>query len=714
MLQRSTTTMSPPAAERRPVNETRHGIALTDDYAWLKASNWQDVLRHPEKLDPVIRAYLEAENAYADANLRETEAAQEQLLAEMKGRIKQDDWSVPAPDGAYAYFSRYREGGQHPLICRRATGRSGGPSAEGSEEVLLDGDALAQGRAFFHLAATPHSPDHRLLAWAADLSGAEFCTIRIRDLASGQDLPDAVPEAAGWSIVWTCDASAFYYTRLDRNHRASRVFRHRVGTPASADELVFEEHDPAYFVSVGRTQSGRFAEISVSDHETGECWLLDLADVEAHPQLVAARQQNVLYGTEHHPDFAGGPALLIRTNADGCEDFKIVWASLGDAACAQWRELVAHRPGVYLITFALLRDWLVRLEREDGLPRIVVRCLATGEEHEVAFAEEAYSLGIDPGYEFATDTLRFTYSSMTTPSEVWDYDLATRERRLRKRQEIPSGHDPANYVTRRLLAPAPDGETVPISILYRKDAAPDGNAPCLLYGYGAYGMAIPPAFSGNRLSLVDRGFVFAIAHVRGGTDKGWRWYRTGKLTQKPNTFRDFIAAAEHLIASRWTRAGRIAAHGGSAGGLLMGAITNLRPELFGAVIAEVPFVDTLNTMLDESLPLTPPEWPEWGNPITDAEAFRTILSYSPYENVAVQNYPAMLVMTGLSDPRVLYWEPAKWVARLRALKTDSNLLVLRTNMDAGHGGSPGRFDRLKEVALAYAFAIAAVRGDLAA
>ena len=697
MLERVKNLPAPPAAERRPARSSWHGTILTDDFAWLRAANWQEVMRDPGKLDPAIRAYLEAENQYADRALADTEALQATLFAEMKGRIKEDDSSVPATDGPYAYYLRYREGGQHPVICRR-------PRAGGDEHVLLDGDELAHGKAYFHLGSTQHAPDHHLLAWASDDAGAEFYTVHVRDLATGADLADIVPDATG-AVVWTNDATAFYYVRLDRNHRPSRVFRHRLGTPVEDDVLVYEESAPGYFVSVGETQSRRFGEISIHDHETSESWLIDLADPDAAPRLVAARETSIKYEVEHHPALFGQEALVLRTNADGAEDFKIAWTPLAAMGRANWRDLVAHRPGVYVLSFVLLADWLIRLEREDGLPRIVVRHLTASDEHTVAFDEEAYALGIDGGYEFATNVLRFTYSSMTTPSEVWDYDLATRSRTLRKRQEIPSGHDPSAYVTRRLQAPAKDGETVPISLLYRKGFVRDGEAPCLLYGYGAYGISMPAAFNTNRLSLVDRGFVFAIAHVRGGTEKGWRWYREGKLAKKLNTFTDFISAAEHLVAERWTQPARIAAHGGSAGGMLMGAVANMRPDAFGAIIAEVPFVDVLNTMLDDTLPLTPPEWPEWGNPIVDPDAFRMIASYSPYENVRHQNYPDMLVLAGLSDPRVTYWEPAKWVARLRQYKTNGAVLAFRTNMDAGHAGAAGRFDRLKEVALAYAFAI---------
>ena len=686
-----------PVAERRPVRSTWHSVTLVDDYAWLKAANWQEVMRDPAKLDPAIRAYLEAENGYAETLLADTVESQNMLFEEMKGRIKQDDSTVPSRDGPFAYYVSFREGGQHPIIHRQAR-------AGGADEVLLDGDELAHGKTFFQLGLTRHSPDHRYLAWSADEAGSEFYTMRVRTIATHKDLADAVPDTAA-TVVWTADSSAFYYVRVDRNHRPSRVFRHRLGTPAEDDVLVYEEMDPQYFVSVGRLQSGRFGVITIHDHETSECRLIDLAERDAVPTLVAARQTSVQYDIEHHPALSGQGMLVVRTNADGAEDFKLATVPLATPDRPNWRDLVGHRPGVYLLGFTLFADWLVRLEREDGLPRLVVRLLATGEEHSIAFAEEAYSLGNEDGYEFSTTTLRFNCSSMTTPNEVWDYDLASRTRVLRKRQEIPSGHDPADYVTRRLHAPAPDGETVPISILHHRNVTPDATAPCLLYGYGSYGLSIPAAFSTQRLSLVDRGFVFAIAHVRGGSEKGRRWYRDGKLANKRHTFEDFVSAAEYLAGSRWSAPGRIIAQGGSAGGLLMGAVANRRPDLFGGIIAEVPFVDVLNTMLDDTLPLTPPEWAEWGNPIAEAKVFETIRAYAPYENVRPQDYPPILVLAGLADPRVTYWEPAKWVARLRATRTNRNPLVFRTNLEAGHMGAAGRFDRLKEVALTYAFAL---------
>jgi oligopeptidase B len=685
-----------PRADQRRHVRSEHGVDLVDEFAWLKPANWQQVIRDPSRLDPAIRAYLDAENRYAEQILGDTADLQATIYAELRGRIREDDASVPEADGAFAYFVCFRSGAQHPLVCRQAR-------AGGAEEILLDANAPAAGRSFFQLGATQHSPDHRLLAWSSDETGSEFQTIRVRDINRSTELADVIPDAVG-KVVWTADATRFFYVRLDSSHRPSRVFEHRLGTTVERDRLLYEEDDPRYFITLSRLTSGCYAEICVYNHETSESWLIDLHAAAAVPVMVAERTPGIRYGVEHHPHLFGQNALVLRTNADA-EDFKLAWTPLAFPDRRHWRDLVEHRPGIYLVTFALLRDWLIRLERENGLPRIVVRDLLSAEEHAVAFPEEVYALGIDSGFEFVSQTLRFSYSSMTTPTETWDYDLAARTRSLRKRQDIPTGHDPGRYVTRRLMARAADGETVPLSILHRKDFRPTGQAPCLLYGYGAYGISIPAAFDANRLSLVDRGFVFAIAHVRGGTEKGWRWYRDGKLANKPNSFRDFIVAAEHLIAEGWASREKIVAHGGSAGGMLMGAVANLRPELFAGVLAEVPFVDVLNTMLDATLPLTPPEWPEWGNPIADAAAFDDIRSYSPYENVSAQSYPSMLVLAGLMDPRVLYWEPAKWVARLRSRRTNQNLLALRTNMDAGHTGAAGRFERLKDIALCYAFAI---------
>jgi len=692
--------VSPPQAPRRPTSRIVHGVTLTDDYAWLRADNWREVMRDPAVLDADIRAYLEAENAFAEEWFAPHQALADRLVAEMRARVKEDDSTVPAPDGPFAYFSRHRESGQYPLACRK-------PAAGGDDQILLDGDKEAEGKAYFHLGPWRHSPDHAHFAWAVDEAGSELYTIRVRDLATGADLPDLIEGATG-DILWGADSATLYYIRRDAEHRPSKVFRHRVGTDPAGDVLIYEEPDKGFFVSLGETQSRAFGLISCGDHETSEVHLLDLADPAAAPRLVAVRTAGIRYEVEHHPALGGTDTLVLLTNADGAEDFKIVTAPTSAPARENWRDLIPHAAGRMIISLTVFSGHMARLEREQGLPRIIIRELTTGAEHAIAFDEEAYALGLQGGYLFDTTEVRFTYASMTTPAEVWSYDMASRARALLKRQEVPSGHDPADYVTRRVFAPAPDGESVPVSLIYRKGTPLDGSAPLLLYGYGAYGITIPASFSTTRLSLVDRGFVYAIAHIRGGTDKGWHWYRNGKLAKKTNTFTDFIAAAEHLIAQKFTSAGRIVAHGGSAGGMLMGAIANMRPELFAGIVGEVPFVDVLTTMLDDSLPLTPPEWPEWGNPIADAAAFATIRAYSPVDNVRSAAYPAIFALAGLTDPRVTYWEPAKWVARLRASNTSGHPILLRTNMDAGHGGAAGRFDRLGEVALVFAFALHSV------
>ncbi len=569
----------------------------------------------------------------------------------------------------------------------------------GSEEILLDTDALADGLAYFRLGGFGHSPDHRLLAYSADTSGSEYYGIRIRDLSSGADLDDRIDNATG-AVVWSGNGEALYYVWVDDNHRPSRVMRHLIGTDPASDTVIHDGDDPRYFVGASRTLSRRFVVIDSHDHETSEIRVVDEEAAAGGPILIAERRPREEYQIAHR-----GEQFFILTNAGGAEDFKIVTAPVTAPGRGNWMTLVGHRPGTLILSMSVFRHHMVRLERASGLPRIVIRDLSSGAEHAISFDEEAYSLGLLGGYEFDTTTLRFSYSSMTMPNHVFDYDMETRTRVLRKIDEIPSGHDPDDYVTRRLQVPSKDGETIPVSLLYRKDTPLDGSAKCLLYGYGAYGIAIPAAFNGSRLSLVDRGFIYAIAHVRGGKDKGYRWYADGRREKKINTFKDFIVVAEHLIQSGLTSSDRTVAWGGSAGGLLIGAVANMAPDLFAALIAEVPFVDTLATMLDDSLPLTPPEWPEWGNPIDSEADYRTIAGYSPFDNVAPRPYPAILALAGLADPRVTYWEPAKWVARLRTATTGDQPVVLKTNMDAGHGGASGRFARLHETAYATAFAI---------
>ncbi|KYH02188.1 S9 family peptidase [Bradyrhizobium sp. DOA1] len=686
------TPSQPPVAPRRPHSFTRHGITVTDDYAWLKDEKWQEVLRDPAVLDPDIRNYLDEENVYTESLLGHTASLQKTLVREMRGRIKEDDSSVPSPDGPFAYFRRFREGGQHELFGRM-------PRDGGEGQIVLDGDALAKDHKYFKFGGSRHSHDHKLQAWSADTKGSEYFSIRVRDWASGKDLDDVVEETDG-GIVWAADCKSFFYVKLDDNHRPMQVWLHRLGTKQADDAHVYEEQDAGWFTHLHESTSGRFCVIAGGDHETSEQRLIDLANPEAPPRLVAAREEGVQYSLADR-----GDELFILTNADDAIDFKIVTAPLAAPERKNWRDLIPYRPGIYIIDLDLYAGHLVRLERANALPSIVIRDLATKEEHAIAFDEAAYSLDTMGSFEFETTTLRFAYSSMTTPSEVYDYDMVKRTRTLRKRQEIPSGHDAADYVTTRIMAKAQDGADVPVSILHRRGLKLDGTAPLLLYGYGSYGMAMPASFNANRLSLVDRGFVYAIAHIRGGADKGWGWYLDGKREKKTNSFDDFSASARALIAARYTGAKRIIGHGGSAGGMLMGAVANRAGELFAGIVAEVPFVDVLNTMLDDTLPLTPPEWPEWGNPIESEKDFRTILSYSPYDNVAAKDYPAILAMGGLTDPRVTYWEPAKWIARLRATMRGGGPVLLRTNMGAGHGGASGRFDRLDEVAIVYAFAL---------
>ena len=684
----------PPVAARRPLTATLHGTPRGDDYAWLKDADWQRVMREPDALAPDIRTYLEAENAYTTSFLAPHAALKEALVSEMRGRMKEDDSSVPAPDGAWAYYVRFVEGGEHPLYCRAPRGD------EAAEALLLDGNCEAEGRAYFKIGDCEHSHDHRRLAYALDLNGSERYRLFVRDIESGAVVDGPIEDSYG-DVIWAADNETVFYTVIDENHRPYQVRRHRVGSDPGADPVVYEESDPGFFVRLGESESKRFVMIAAHDHTTSEVRLIDSAMPESAARLVAARERGVEYDVSLR-----GDCLYILTNADGATDFKIVTAPSDAPGREAWQDWLPHEAGIYVRAQLLFAGHHVRLERVGGLPRIVVTDLESGDAHTIAFEEQAYDLALVPGYEFETETLRFIYSSMTTPRQTFDYDMRARTRTLRKTQEVPSGHDPVDYVTLRLTAVSHDGAHVPVSLLYRRTTPLDGTAPLLLYGYGAYGHAIPAGFSTNRLSLVDRGFVYAIAHIRGGSDCGYGWYLDGKLGRKTNTFADFIAAAEHLIAEGYTAKGRIAAHGGSAGGMLMGAVANMRPDLFASIVAEVPFVDVLTTMCDRDLPLTPPEWPEWGNPIEDAEAYQTIASYAPYENVTSQDYPAIFATAGLTDPRVTYWEPAKWVAKLRRLKTDDQPLLLHTNMEAGHGGASGRFRRLVEVAMAYAFVLA--------
>ncbi len=686
----TTATPTPPVAEKRPLRIEQLGRVRTDDYAWMKDENWQQVLRDPKALRADVREHLEAENAYVKAMLAGTEALQAQMFAEMKGRIKEDDSSVPSPDGPWDYYIRYDLGAQHPIHARRPRGKSDG------EEILLDEEALSKGKPFFQVGAASHSPDHALYAWAADEQGSEYYTIRVRDLTSGRELGSPVESAYG-ALTFSPDSRWLFWVWRDENARPSKVFRR----PAwgGDDVLVYEEADDGMFLGIGTASDDSHILIHVGNQETTEILLIPASDPTAAPVVAEPRAVGVKYHLDHWTD-----RWIVHTNADGAIDFKISTSDAAVPAKATWRDGIAHQPGRYISAVAAFEGHLVRAERVNALDRLVVTA-RNGSEHEVAFDEEAYALDMEGGYEYATTTVRFVYQSPTTPRQTYDYDMATTERTLRKTQEIPSGHDPAHYVARRLHAKAADGAEVPITVLMLKDTPLDGSAPLLLYGYGAYGIAMEPSFSIRNLSLVDRGWIWATAHVRGGSDKGWGWFLDGRKEKKPNSFTDFIACAEHLIHQGYATKGRIAAYGGSAGGMLMGAVANLRPDLWGGIIAAVPFVDVLNTMSDTTLPLTPPEWPEWGNPLRDTAAYDLIASFSPYDRISAQAYPPVLATGGLSDPRVTYWEPEKWIARLREFSTGDAPMLLKINMEAGHGGASGRFDFLKEIALDYAFAV---------
>ena len=568
--------IEPPKTEERPVEDTRHGITRTDEFAWLRADNWQEVFKDPSALDPAIRAHLEAENAYQAEMMADTAELRKRLFEEMKGRIKEDDSSVPMKDGPFAYGSSYKKGGEQPRFFRT-------PREGGAEEIILDGDAEAEGKAYFRIGGSDHSSDHRRLLWSFDDKGSEFYSLRVRDIATGKDLGDDVPDTSGGG-VWNASNDGFLYTRVDENHRPSKLFFHALGTDVSQDRLVYEESDPGFFMDVGGSRNNEWIFISINDHETSEFRLLRTDDPTAAPKLVAARETGLQYDLEE-----GGDVFFILTNADGAKDFKIVTAPVSDPTRPNWKELVPHEPGRLILSLLAFKDFLVRLERKDGLPRIVVRDRATGEEHSISFDEEAYSLSLLGAYEYDTDIMRFSYSSMTTPAQVFDYDMRTRERVLLKTQEVPSGHDPDHYVTRRLMAPSHDGELVPISLIYHRDTPLDGSAPALLYGYGSYGIAVPAAFNTNILSLADRGFVYAIAHVRGGKDKGFSWYEDGKREKKTNTFLDFIAVARHLVSAKLylarphRRAGRFGRRHADGRGRQHGAGSVRRHHRRGAV-----------------------------------------------------------------------------------------------------------------------------------
>ncbi len=671
-------TPKPPDAIKKITRDTLFGDVRTDPYYWLR-----------ERGNPEVIDYLKAENAYTEAMMKHTEGLQEKLYEEMRNRIKETDLSVPVKKGEYYYYTRTEEGKQYPIHCRKKG------SLEAEEEVLLDENRLAEGHDYFNIGVFKVSPDHSLLAYSVDTSGSETYTIYIKHLKTNELLPDRISNTY-YSVEWANDNKTLFYNILDEAKRPFKLYKHRLGTPQDEDPLVYHEKDDKYFLRLSRTRSERYLLLQLNSKITSEVRYLDADQPQGRFKILQERQPEVEYYVDHRGDY-----FYIYTNHDAV-NFKLMRAPVTKPQMANWETVLPHRENIMIDGIDLFKEYLVVYERQEGLKQMRITELKTNDTHYVAFEEPLYTFSPNSNPEFDSQILRFTYMSLKTPNTVYDYDMQSGERELLKQKEVLGGYSPDDYVMERISAKAEDGTDIPISLIYKKGLEKDGKNPLLLYGYGSYGYALDPYFSSNRFSLIDRGFVFAIAHIRGGGEMGRPWYEQGKLLQKKNTFTDFIACAEHLIAEKYTNSDLMAINGGSAGGLLMGTVVNMRPDLFQVVVAEVPFVDVINTMLDASIPLTVIEYDEWGNPNKETY-YRYIKSYSPYDNVRRQEYPHMLITAGLNDPRVQYWEPAKWTAKLRDTKAGDNWLLLKTNMGAGHGGASGRYDYLKEEAFQYAF-----------
>ena len=682
--------ITPPVAAIRPLTMTKHGHTRIDNYYWLN-----------ERENPEVLAYLEAENQYADTCLKHTEPLQKQLFEEMTGRIKQDDNSVPIKIRDYYHYTRYEEGKEYPLFCRKKH------SLDASEEILLDCNALAEGHAFFDIGEVSLSEDDRLLAYSVDTVSRRIYTVYVKDLATGDLVGEPITGTSG-NVVWASDNKTLFYGVKDETLRPNKIMRHRLDFNPNDDVMVYEENDETFVAYINKTKSRKYLIINSESTLSSECRILESDQPEGMFRVFQERQTDMLYGIDHYREH-----FYIQTNADGAKNYKIMRTPIGQTEKSNWEEVVPHREQVMIEGVTIFDKFFVIEEREGGLVKIRVKSWDGSTDYYLDFGEPTYTAGVGANPDFEAVTLRYSYNSMTTPSSVFEFDMEKRTKTLLKQQEIVGGYNPEAYVTERLMAPSHDGVLVPISIVYKKgtvkawDTEPvEGlglnGSPLVLYGYGSYGCSTDAYFSLARISLLDRGFIWAIAHIRGGEEMGRKWYEDGKMLNKKNTFLDFIACAEYLIKKGYTSSQKMFAMGGSAGGLLVGAVTNMRPDLWKGVIAQVPFVDVVTTMLDESIPLTTGEYDEWGNP-NEKKYYDYMLSYSPYDNVEAKDYPAMLITTGLHDSQVQYWEPAKWAAKLRAMKTDKNPLYLKTEMDYGHGGASGRFEGYKEVALEYAF-----------
>jgi oligopeptidase B len=677
---------------RKETNSIKiHNEDLPDNYAWIKQKNWQEVLKNPKKLNDEVANYLTEENAFVKERLKEKEQLETEIFQELKGRIKDKDSSVPLKDGAYYYFSEYEGGSEYPSFKRT--------NSTDVVETIFNAQKKSEGEKFFNLASVCHSHDHRFIAYNIDKNGSENYFLSVENLENKKILTKEIPQTTG-EIIWDTDNKSIYYIGLDDNHRPNKIFKHLVGQDYQNDELIFEEKDPAFFCSVSISQSKHYLLIRTGDHQTSEYYIKNLQQKNSSLQLFSSRIEKEEYEIDHSEGY-----FYILTNTDSCKNFKIMRCLETSYSRNNWSDFVAYQNDNLILDFIILKSWIVYLQRHEGLNQIIIHNVNTEQSHSIKFEEEAYDLSLFGQYEFDTDWIRFSFSSPITPKSIFDYNCSTKEKSLKKIQEIPSGFNSDLYSCKRFLCPGHDGAQIPLTVFHKKDLLLDGTNPLLLYGYGSYGITIPDSFSTNRFSLLDRGFIYAIAHIRGGREKGQEWYDDGKLLKKKNTFLDFISCAEFLCEKKYTAPKKIIAQGGSAGGLLMGYIANERPDLFLGIIAQVPFVDICNTMLDEDLPLTVTEIPEWGDLKNNKEAFNYIRSYSPYDNVKKQDYPHMLITGGVTDPRVTYWEMTKWAAKIRDYKTDNNLLLLKMNMDAGHSGASGRYDYLKEVALDYIFCL---------
>ncbi len=667
-----------------------HNEELIDNYSWIKQKDWKEVILNPNKLNAQVKKYLDEENLFKENQLKDIKDIEKKLFEELKSKIKNEDNSVPKKDGDYFYGYKYNKNSEYPIYYRKNI-------IKNSEEIILDCEKKSKTHTYFNVASISHSHNHKSVAYNIDTNGSEYFSIFVEDIDKKEILSPEIKNTTG-DIIWSLDNNYIFYVGLDQNHRPTKVFKHKIGSDTNKDLLIYEEKDPSFFCSINLSKTKKYLFIRTADHETSEYLFINLQLNETSPVLFKKRIKKIEYDLEHHEKF-----FLISTNIDEAKNFKIMISH--EQSYQKWEEFIAYEKDNLILDFILLKDWLVRLERTEGSENIIILNLNNKDQHKISFDEEAYNLSLDHGYEYETDTFRYSYSSPTTPKSIFDYDCKLKKQELKKTQEVPSGHNKDDYICEKIFATAHDNEKIPITILYKKGVKLDSNNYLLLYGYGSYGISIPSNFSTNRLSLVDRGIIYAIAHIRGGKEKGYEWYENGKLLNKKNTFLDFISCAKKLCEDKYTSPKKIIAQGGSAGGLLMGYIANESPELFLGIIAQVPFVDICNTMLDEDLPLTVTEIPEWGDIKNDKKSFLYVKSYSPYDNVKKQNYPHMLVTGGISDPRVTYWEMTKWVAKLRENKTDNNLLLLHMNMTAGHSGASGRFDYLKEIAMEYGFVL---------